>query len=157
MSAHKGGFVFTGRHMLFIMVAFFGVVIAVNILMAMKATSSFTGLIARNGYVASIDFARDEEARAAAAARGWQIHLTAPGGIATLEVRDAAGAPLAATHSVTYEPAGKTGEAIPLTLDGVGGILRAREPLPPGNWVLRAHIGPVENPITWRSVVTVPQ
>ena len=36
-------FVFTGRHMLLIMVAFFGVVIAVNIVMTVHASRSFSG------------------------------------------------------------------------------------------------------------------
>ncbi len=47
---------FTGRHMAVIMVAFFGVVIAVNGIMAYVAVNSWTGLMARNGYVASQDF-----------------------------------------------------------------------------------------------------
>jgi len=47
---------FTGRHMAMIMIAFFGVIITVNGFMAYKATTSWTGLVAKNGYVASQDF-----------------------------------------------------------------------------------------------------
>jgi nitrogen fixation protein FixH len=38
---------FTGRHMLLIMIAFFGVIIAVNITMAVVARQSWTGLVAK--------------------------------------------------------------------------------------------------------------
>lgn len=47
---------FTGRHMLIIMLCFFGVIISVNGYMAYVAMTSWTGLLARNGYVASQDF-----------------------------------------------------------------------------------------------------
>lgn len=47
---------FTGKHMLAIMLVFFGVIISVNGYMAYVAMTSWTGLLARNGYVASQDF-----------------------------------------------------------------------------------------------------
>jgi nitrogen fixation protein FixH len=59
---------FTGWHMLAIMVAFFGVVISVNMLMAYYANTSWSGILAKNTYVASQDFnAKAEEAR------GWAV------------------------------------------------------------------------------------
>ncbi|RWK14298.1 FixH family protein, partial [Mesorhizobium sp.] len=48
--------VFTGRHMLAIILAFFGVVIAVNLTMATLANTSWTGLVVENTYVASQQF-----------------------------------------------------------------------------------------------------
>jgi nitrogen fixation protein FixH len=47
---------FTGRHMTAILVGFFGVVIAVNLLMARFATSTFGGIVVENSYVASQEF-----------------------------------------------------------------------------------------------------
>jgi nitrogen fixation protein FixH len=47
---------FTGWHMLAILVAFFCVVISVNVLMAWYASSSWSGLISKDTYVASQDF-----------------------------------------------------------------------------------------------------
>ena len=47
---------FTGRHMLLIMLAFFGVIISVNIVIAVIANKSWTGLIVKNSYVASQEF-----------------------------------------------------------------------------------------------------
>ena len=52
MSARR----FTGRHMTAILVGGFGVVIAVNVLMADLATSTFGGLVVENSYVASQEF-----------------------------------------------------------------------------------------------------
>ena len=46
-------FQFTGKHMLFVMFAFFGIIIAVNLTMATMASKSWTGLIVKNSYVAS--------------------------------------------------------------------------------------------------------
>ena len=45
--------VFTGRHMAMIMIAFFGVVIAVNLVMARFAVTTYGGLVVDNSYVAS--------------------------------------------------------------------------------------------------------
>ena len=47
---------FTGWHMLATMVAFFGVVVAVNMTMATLASKSFGGLVVKNSYVANQQF-----------------------------------------------------------------------------------------------------
>lgn len=67
----NGEFRFTGRHMLLIMVAFFGTIITVNGYMAYEASKSWTGLIVKNGYVASQDFNHKLDEWHAQAARGW--------------------------------------------------------------------------------------
>ena len=52
----EGKWRFTGRHMLFIMIGFFGTTITVNIVLAVLATQSWTGLVVKNSYVASQQF-----------------------------------------------------------------------------------------------------
>ncbi|KPF44127.1 FixH family protein [Rhizobium sp. AAP43] len=52
----KKSFTFTGWHMVAVMVSFFGVIIAVNFTMAYLATSSWSGLVVKNTYVASQEF-----------------------------------------------------------------------------------------------------
>jgi nitrogen fixation protein FixH len=47
---------FTGRRMAAIMIAFFAVVISVNMLLAVMANRSWTGLVVANSYVASQHF-----------------------------------------------------------------------------------------------------
>ncbi|MDO8882094.1 MAG: FixH family protein [Pseudotabrizicola sp.] len=61
---------FTGRKMAITMVSFFGVIIAVNFLMAYKAVSTFPGLEVKNSYVASQQF---DTIRAAQKDLGWTM------------------------------------------------------------------------------------
>ena len=67
----KSPFRFTGWHMLAILVAFFGVVITVNVYMAHLASSTFTGEVTDNGYVASQNFNHWLDAAAKEKALGW--------------------------------------------------------------------------------------
>lgn len=80
----------TGRHVLAITLAAFGVIIAVNVLMAVKAVSTFPGLETPNSYVASQRFDRD---RTAQAALGWTVTPEYDGRELTLMVRDRQGNP----------------------------------------------------------------
>ncbi len=60
----------TGKHVLAITVSAFAVIIAVNVVMAWKAISTFPGLEVKNSYVASQTFDAD---RAAQEALGWTL------------------------------------------------------------------------------------
>lgn len=60
----------TGKHVLAITVSAFTVIIAVNLLLAYKAVSTFPGLEVDNSYVASQSFDAD---RAAQQALGWTL------------------------------------------------------------------------------------
>lgn len=80
----------TGRHVLAITLAAFGVIIAVNMVMAFKAVSTFPGLETPNSYVASQRFDRE---RAAQAALGWTVTPEYDGRELTLVVQDAQGNP----------------------------------------------------------------
>ena len=63
---------FTGRHMLVLMLAFFGVVVAVNLLMATLATRTFGGTVVDNSYVASQRYNRWLDAGARAESAGLE-------------------------------------------------------------------------------------
>lgn len=54
--SEKPSFVFTGWHMLGAMLLFFGTIITVNLTMAYFATSTWSGLVVKNTYVASQEF-----------------------------------------------------------------------------------------------------
>ncbi|MBZ9725873.1 FixH family protein [Mesorhizobium sp. CO1-1-11] len=82
---------FTGRHMLLTILGFFGVVIGVNVTMATLASTSWTGLVVENTYVASQQFnAKAKEGRAQAAL-GWTGKLTIASGNVRYALSDAAG------------------------------------------------------------------
>ena len=132
---------FTGRHMAFIMIGFFGVVFAVNFTMARLAIGSFGGTVVANSYVASQEFNGWLKDAAAQKALGWttkvtldadrhiEIHVTTPSG------EDAIHASGAASH-----PLGRATD-IPLSFLTVApGRLRAIEALPAGRWTLHATI-----------------
>ncbi|MER9937305.1 FixH family protein [Mesorhizobium sp. M0088] len=85
---------FTGRHMLFTILAFFGVVIAVNLTMATLANTSWTGLVVENTYVASQQFNKQAEEGRAQAALGWTGKLTIAWGEVRYGLTDAAGKPV---------------------------------------------------------------
>lgn len=93
MSAQsEAGGKFTGKHMLAIMLAFFGVVIAVNLVMATAANRSWTGLVVKNSYVASQEFNRKAEEGRAQAALGWKGELAIGGGRVSYRLVDGGGA-----------------------------------------------------------------
>lgn len=146
---------FTGRHMLLLMLAFFGTVIAVNILMATLATRTFSGLLAVNGYVASIDYAADEVERQKADDLGWTVRVAAPDGIPEVAVTDVTGAVVTLDAVTATVEAANRGEAEPLALVRAGDGFRGAAPLEDGNWVIRATVATATDAVTRRAVVSV--
>ena len=127
----------TGRHVLAFTVGAFGVIIAVNVLMAYKAVSTFPGLEVKNSYVASQGF---DARRAAQEKLGWQFaHDYNPAtGRLVLDLTDSAGAP--APVSALKVLVGRTTEAkddqMP-ELVMVAGKWEADVTLGPGKWLLK--------------------
>lgn len=85
---------FTGRHMLLIMVSFFGVVIVVNFYMAYSATHTFAGLVVENSYVESQHFNEKLDAMRQQATLGWAVKVDVQADGVTVDARDAKGVPI---------------------------------------------------------------
>lgn len=83
---------FTGKHMLCAMVAFFAVIISVNVTMAMLASDSWTGLVVKNSYVASQAYNDKLVHARAQKAAGYRSDLTYQNGTLTLVLKDKDGA-----------------------------------------------------------------
>ena len=81
----------TGRHVLIGFVAAFGVIIGVNVLLAVSAVRTFPGLEVKNGYVASQTF---DDRRAAQEALGWSVEARHEAGMLRLAITDARGQPV---------------------------------------------------------------
>lgn len=94
MSATKSG-EFTGRHMLLLICGFFAVVIGVNVLMAVSASRTWTGLVVQNSYVESQRFQEKHEQARAQMDAGWHFGIGYDGGKVTFSAKDDAGAVLA--------------------------------------------------------------
>lgn len=63
----------TGRMVLALLIAFFGIVIGVNLVMLRLASSTFSGLDEKNAYTAGVSHNRALLAAKAQDERGWQI------------------------------------------------------------------------------------
>lgn len=66
---------FTGKHMLLVICAFFGVIISVNVFMAVSSARTWTGLVVNNSYVASQEFQVKADAAHAQNAAGWTMDM----------------------------------------------------------------------------------
>jgi len=130
---------FTGRHMLIVMLAFFGVIISVNITMAVLAQRSWTGLVVKNSYVASQHFNADLAEARRQSERGWTSALSYTKGEIQLRLLDSDGRPVIiddltlAYGRPAYEQADRTAS---LLYTGEG-VYTAAVALLPGIWALQ--------------------
>jgi nitrogen fixation protein FixH len=134
---------FTGYHMLAAMVAFFGVVIGVNFWLAYEAETSWTGLMAKNGYVPSQQFNTELAEARVQKERGWRSALSYRNGALELTLVDSSGGGIV-LDNVTAElgrPA-FDGQDRKLALTHRGrGVYAAMVDLPLGAWDVRIDGG----------------
>jgi nitrogen fixation protein FixH len=128
---------FTGRHMTLILVAFFGVVIVVNVFMAYKALNGFGGTVVNNSYVASQEYNGWLRAARAQKALGWSVEAIRSGdGKLVITARGRDGKPLAGVaKAVLQHPLGAIKD-VPVALSGAG-PWASMQPIPQGRWRLR--------------------
>ncbi|WP_349512761.1 FixH family protein [Erythrobacter sp. NFXS35] len=130
---------FTGKHMAMVFVAGFGIVIAVNLVMASFAVSGFHGVVVANSYVASQKFNgwldKAEESRAL----GWEVRpeRRTDGRV----VLSTAGVPTGATVTADLRrPIGaKDFASLTFAHDGEGRWL-SNEAVAHGRWTMRLAI-----------------
>ena len=142
---------FTGKHITLILVSFFGVVIAVNILMARLATSTFGGVVVENSYVASQQFNGWLKEASAEQALGWKAEIARDAqGRAAITLRDSKGGTIASAKvtAVAEHPLGQRPET-DLTLRKTGPGAYAA-PLEAGRWRLRFTVD--ADGKVWRTV-----
>lgn len=129
----------TGKHVLAISVAFFGVIIAVNVTMAFKAVGTFPGLEVENSYVASQTW--DKE-MAAQKALGWSLAEDYDEAAQELRLTftDSTGAPvqLAGLKVLVGRPTEAADDKFPDFVREAG-VYSARLPLQPGKWMLHVE------------------
>lgn len=125
----------TGRKVLMIILAFFAVIISVNVYMMGHAIGGFPGLVEQHPYIASQTF---DAKRNAQIAQGWRTALVWQDRTLEAVLTDRAGAPLRGLI-VTADigrPATREGEII-VTLTpvpGAPGVYAAEPTLAPGRW-----------------------
>lgn len=161
---------FNGRHMTAILVAGFGVVVAVNFTMASLAGSTFSGVVVENSYVASQDFNRWLDEANREKALGWSIEASpradgrvvarlgqplppaGPGtagreqpALPTASVSAATGAPGSSpgrrsVTAVARHPLGRIADVTLAFHETTAGEWVSDEPLPAGRWTLRFEV-----------------
>lgn len=138
---------FTGRHMAFVLVGFFGTIIAVNLTMARYASSTFGGIVVANSYVASQEFNRWLDKADASRALGWttQTVRQADGRLLISIAGPGEGAVVTGT---ARHPLGRLPD-VALTFDAQGGgRYLSREAVDAGRWTLRLTI--IDGAREWR-------
>ena len=126
---------FTGGHMLAVVFLFFGVIVAVNVAMAVVATGTFPGLVVHNSYVASQEYNELLASARAQAETGWRMEIAAPAGIVAVRFLNRQGEQerdLVVT-AVAGRPS-STREDRAIDLYPEAGAYRSAEALPPGVW-----------------------
>lgn len=125
----------TGRQVLVFTVGAFGIIIAVNVVMAWKAISTFPGLEAQNTFVASQEF---DTRRDAQVALGWTAAVGHERGRVKLVITDAAGAPVqvAALNVLIGRPTSAQDDVRP-DFVFVDGLYEAEVPLAKGQWMVK--------------------
>jgi nitrogen fixation protein FixH len=143
----------TGRKVAMWFIAFFGVVIAVNLIMAREATATFGGVVVGNSYVASQNYNRWLDAADAQQRLGWSAEAKrlADGRVAVTFTGTGDAALLLSGEA--RHPLGRQPDLhLEFVSEGTGRFV-SREAVPAGRWRLRlaAAVGVTK----WRGEVEV--
>lgn len=127
---------FTGWHMTTILVAFFAVVITVNVVMARFALSTFGGAVVDNSYVASQHYNEWLQRAAAQERLGWEkaVTLGADRRVILAIAKDGRALADAAIVATLSHPLGRTPPAAIHFAPAPDGRFVSRERLPVGRW-----------------------
>jgi nitrogen fixation protein FixH len=126
----------TGRKVLAIFVAGFGLIIGVNVFMAYSAVSTFPGMEVSSSYADSQSF---DDRRDAQEALGWDASVDLDGDMLILTLVDEAGRPVypAELDALLTRPTNQLEDQV-LTLErGANGVLTAPVDVSEGRWRLR--------------------
>jgi len=134
----------TGRKVLFMLVAFFGVVIGVNMIMMRLAIQTLPGTEVDSAYSASLAYEKEIAAARDQSARNWRVdaHVERSGqegATLQVEVRDNDGRPLSGLKFQGHfeRPADKRADqAVALAETGIGIYRGTASLIAPGQWDL---------------------
>lgn len=128
---------FTGKHMLFTMVAFFGVIITVNLVMARFAITTWSGLVVPNTYVASQEFNGKAAESRAISALGYRIELIPEVDGLSIAFTDSDGNAAEADHMMATlrRPVGTHQDREMVLVQTSPGVYHAEGELAEGQWI----------------------
>ena len=133
----------TGRHVLYILLVGFGIVFAVNGVMAWLAIDSFPGLVSKDAYREGLEYHRTIEAMRAQEKLGWQVDVAVAGTgnarAVTARFRDRDGHPIGGlrVNAALVRPVAAGSDRQTVLDETAPGDYRAQVVLPAlGNWQL---------------------
>ncbi len=132
---------FTGRHMLIVMLLFFGVIVSVNMTLAWFAAGTWSGLVAKNGYVESINYEKTQAAFERQNRLGWKSRIKLQSGYVVFLVKDAQGkgiSDLAIVAKIGRPTTEKLDRAMSFRSVNPGEYL-ARAPQKSGQWIVEIN------------------
>ncbi len=129
---------FTGWHMAFTMISFFGVIIGVNIVLAIFASKSWTGLVVKNSYIASQNFNRDAGIARQQHAKGWRLTSIVDHGKVVVTILDQADRPISGltVAAVLQRPTTEAEDEAHEFQEIGAGKYRSRTAVRPGAWLV---------------------
>ena len=133
----------TGRHVLLALIAFFGVMLAVNLFFVYCALSTFDGMAASDPYRSGLAYNRTIEEAAEQDALGWQTALALATGASgstslDLSITSSTGAPvdgLIVAGTFGRPASAREDRSIMFAEAGPGRYLAKLGAVPPGTWV----------------------
>ncbi len=138
----SSGFTIKGWHVLVVMVAFFGIIFAVNAFFITTALNTFPGEETRRSYVQGLEYNRVIEAREAQAELGWTASANLTPERALIEVLDGEGNPVTGLRLVgtLQHPADMSQDRQLVFAEIRDGVYAAgTDSLPDGRWTLAAR------------------
>lgn len=91
----SSGWTFTGWHMLFMIVGFFGIIVAVNVFMVVRAVQTFPGEDIKQSYRQGLEYNQTLDKRAVQRAREWHADISVlPDHSIVLKLTDKSGLPV---------------------------------------------------------------
>ena len=132
----------TGRIVLICLLAFFGLVAAMNAVLIRLAVSTFGGVETENAYQAGLNFAREIAAAETQDALHWQVKATVSAGpettVVELVARDAEGRPLAGldANALLVHPTDRRGDIVVPLNERTAGMFQGQVAAAHGNWTL---------------------
>lgn len=133
---------FTGWHMTGILVAFFGVVVSVNVFMARAAISTFGGTVVDNSYVASQKYNHWLDKAEAQKAMGWTVAATLDSTRRVSVNASGRDRPLAGAtiEALVRHPLGRVPETTLTFTRTDDSHWTSEKPLPAGRWIVHLTV-----------------
>lgn len=127
---------FTGWHFLIVIVAFFAVVVGVNVYMAVEAERTWTGVVVEDAYASGQDFNEKVQLVREQEALGWHEKLAYDAGTLRLQIlgRDGGPLPFSGVSVALSRPLGDAEDKTVALAKAADGSFTASVELGKGTW-----------------------